>query len=291
MIDRVIDIEKLEFGEELTAEADFWLDESAADETVLADWLAALVSAEDGDDFEQSSELLRVLSSAAVWGEAAAEVIADGVVNETDVVDEYQADLPVKNWSGIASEEAAPILAKSLDGDFGAELWEIGGVMNYAADDADVAANDVSGLAASETAGPAEEILAEFGPNFVADDAKDDRNVGSAADGLTAGGETVIIAGEVVGRIDDGAGADLGEDGPAIWPPIDLTEAAGGIERRVDDYGDFERKTGLAEAWRNGEAAEERCYLADLAARLAGPVADLVAARLNAELQIMLHSR
>lgn len=283
MIDRVIDIEKLEFGEELTAEADFWLDESAADETVLADWLAALVSAEDGDDFEQSSELLRVLS--------AAEVIEAGVVNETDVVDEYQADLPVKNWSGIASEEAAPILAKSLDGDFGAELWEIGGVMNYAADDADVAANDVSALAVTETAGPAEEILAEFGPNFVVDDAKDDRNVGSAADGLTAGGETVIIAGEVAGRIDDGAGADLGEDGPAIWPPIDLTEAAGGIERRVDDYGDFERKTGLAEAWRNGEAAEERCYLADLAARLAGPVADLVAARLNAELQIMLHSR
>ncbi len=283
----MIDIEKLEFGAELTDDLDFWLNEPAADESVLADWLAALVSGEDGVEFEKSSNLLKVLSAAEVWDEAKAEVM------ESNGADEYEEDLPIVNWSGIDTEDAAPILAENSGGDFGKKLWEIGGVMNDALDAADVAASDVQALAVTEMADPADEILAEFGGNYVADNTGDDRNIEADADRLLASGEVGITAGEVAGRIEDEpVAADLGEDGLGMWPLIELREvAANDIERRTVEHGNFERKTRLTEPWHNGDVAEERRDLADLVARLAGPVADLVAARLNDELQIMLRSR
>ncbi|MBQ2888318.1 MAG: hypothetical protein IJE29_05300 [Firmicutes bacterium] len=291
----MIDIEKLELGAELTADLDFWLNEPAADETGLADWLAVLVSGEDENaEFEKSADLLRVLSSAAAWDESTAEVIKADNAYVDDAVDGNEGKLSVANWPEIAPEDGAPGMTVNLDGDSGETLWEPGGVLNDAPDAADAAASDGQALAVTEAAGAAADILAGFGAGRVAaDEAEDGRNVGALAGGWWADGEAMITAvGEAPGRIEDEPGAaSWGENGPEMWPLIDLPAAAtGDMERRAVD-GDVERKTVLAEAWHNNDAAEGRRDLIGLAARLAGPVADLVAARLNAELQIMLHSR
>ena len=285
----MIDIEMWELLAELTDYLDFWLNEWAADEAVLADWPEDLLPLEEESaEFAKSAELLSVFSAAS-WDESETSAVEN---IEDDEVDEAEEKLPPMSWAEIRTEDVAPMLVVDSGGDVGEEPWEIGGVINDAHDAVDVAVK--SPVLAAEDTALADELLTEFGVDYVAADVTaDERNVEADSGLLAVGAVGVIADDEMAGRIEDEPDVAVwGENGFEMWPPIEPQELApGGFEGRTVEYGAFEGQTGVREVWREGESEVEMRDLTDLAARLAGPVADLVADRLNDELQIILRSR